>query len=210
MEMRADQRASLVELVRLAKPLLQQPERECPRKGPGRPPTIPDWVMGALILVAVLKRRKSKSSQYRFLQQHRADLLHYLGCEAFLARSTYFDRYRRAHRLFQVAVRLQGRQALREGVANAKCVAADKSLTCACGWVAWPLWYPIVAMFRDSPACPRRAWTWHPTFSPAEQGHATQPRPGLSDPATRNAARKTSPPASWNRLNRWHPLSPNA
>jgi hypothetical protein len=134
---RAPKRASLVELIEMAKPLLQQAERECPRTGPGRPPRIPDWVLGALIMVAVLKRRKSKSSQYRFLQQHHHDLQKWLGVHRFPARSTYFDRYRRAHQLFQVAVRLQGRQAIREGFVDPRSVAADRSLVAALG----PAWH---------------------------------------------------------------------
>jgi hypothetical protein len=134
---RAFRRASLVELVQMAKPLLQGAERECPRRGPGRPPTIPDWALGALIMVAVLKRRKSKSSQYRFLEQHRSDLLKWLGIDQFPARSTYFDRYRRAHRLFQVAVRLQGRRAIRDGLVDPQAVVADKSLVPARG----PAWH---------------------------------------------------------------------
>jgi hypothetical protein len=134
---RALRRASLVELVRTAKLLLQQAERQSPRKGPGRPPTIPDWALGALIMVAVLKRRKSKSAQYRFLQQNRADLQKWLGIDRFPARSTYFDRYRRAHRLFEVAVRLQGRQAIREHLVDAEVVVADKSLIVARG----PTWH---------------------------------------------------------------------
>lgn len=134
---RALQRASLIELVEIAKPLLQQAESECPRRGPGRRPTIPDWVLGALIMVAVLKRRKTKSGQYRFLDQHRDLLKRALRVDVFPARSTYFDRYRRAYHLFRVAVRLQGRQAMREGAADGECVAVDKSLVVACG----PVWH---------------------------------------------------------------------
>lgn len=134
---RAQVRASLVELVEMAKPLLQQAEQACPRTGRGCRPTIPDWVLGALIMVAILKRKKSKSSQYRFLQQNRDNLQQWLGTDKFPARSTYFDRYRRAHQLFRVAIQLQGRQALRENVADAKCVAVDKSLVEARG----PAWH---------------------------------------------------------------------
>ena len=134
---RAGRRASLVELVGMARPLLQQAECDCPRTGRGRRPTIPDWVLGALIMVAVLKRRKTKSAQYRFLEQHRELLQRALGVDTFPARSTYFDRYRRAHHLFQAAVRLQGRKAIREGLADAVTVAADKSLVAARG----PLWH---------------------------------------------------------------------
>lgn len=137
METGALQCASLVELVALAKPLLQQAECECPRTGPGRPPTIPDWVMGALIMVAILKRRKSKSSQYRFLQRHQAELQEWLGTDKFPVRSTYFDRYRRAHRLFEIAIRLQGRLAIRKGQIDVDNVAVDKSLFRAKG----PAWH---------------------------------------------------------------------
>jgi hypothetical protein len=134
---RALQRASLIELVEMAIPLLQRAESDCPRRGRGRRPTIPDWVLGALIMVAVLKRRKTKSGQYRFLEQHRDLLKCALGVDVFPARSTYFDRYRRAHHLFRAAVRRQGRQALRERLADATCVAADKSLVSARG----PVWH---------------------------------------------------------------------
>jgi hypothetical protein len=156
MESRALKRASLAKLVEMARPLLERAERECPRTGPGRPPTIPDWVLGALIMVAVLKRRKSKSSQYRFLHLHRDDLRKWLGLDRFPARSTYFDRYRRAYRLFQAALRLQGRQALREGVADGRCVAVDKSLVKARG----PAWHKRQRLQGNAPRGVDRDSTW--------------------------------------------------
>jgi hypothetical protein len=55
----------------------------------------------------------------------------------FPARSTYFDRYRRAHRLFAYAIKLQGQKAIAEGIVDATTVAADKSLIAARG----PLWH---------------------------------------------------------------------
>lgn len=57
----------LASLVKMAVPLCQQAERECPRTGPGRKPEIADWVLAVLIMVAVMKRKKSESAQYRFL-----------------------------------------------------------------------------------------------------------------------------------------------
>lgn len=60
-----------------------------------------------------------------------------LGTSKFPARSTYFDRYRRAHRLFKEAIKLQGEKAIKEGVADAKDVAVGKSLIAARG----PLWH---------------------------------------------------------------------
>src|SRR4029077_4467898 len=85
-------------LVEMAIPLLQEAERECPRTGPGRPPDIPDWVLGTLIMVAVLKQKKSKSAQFEFLHEHRAELLEWIGKDHFPGRSTYYDRYRRGSR----------------------------------------------------------------------------------------------------------------
>lgn len=119
---------ALQELVALAVPVCQLAERTAPRTGPGRPPDIPDWLLAALIFVAILCRKKTKSAQYRFLGERRADLAAWLGCDRFPARSTYFDRYRRAHRLFREAIRLQGRQAVADGLADPEVVAVDKSL----------------------------------------------------------------------------------
>jgi Transposase DDE domain len=127
----------LASLVKMAVPLCQQAERECPRTGPGRKPEIADWVLAVLIMVAVMKRKKSKSAQYRFLDEHRRELADLLGTGKFPARSTYFDRYRRAHRLFAAAVKLQGERAVAEGIVDATVVAADKSLVAARG----PLWH---------------------------------------------------------------------
>lgn len=127
----------LASLVRMAMPLCKRAERECPRTGPGAKPTIPDWVMTVLIMVAVMKRKKTKSAQYRFLREHRRELGKWLGPHKFPARSTYFDRYRRAHHLFRHAIGLQGQKAIVEGVTDATGTAVDKSLVAARG----PLWH---------------------------------------------------------------------
>jgi hypothetical protein len=129
--------ACLASLVRMAVPLCQRAERECPRTGPGRKPDIPDWVLAVLIMIAVLKRKKSKSAQYRFLVEHRRELKELLGTAKFPARSTYFDRYRRAHRLYAYAIKLQGELAIAEGIVDARDAAVDKSLIAARG----PLWH---------------------------------------------------------------------
>ena len=134
---RAKAGTCLAPLVRMAVPLCQRAERECPRTGPGRKPDIPDWVLAVLIMVAVLKRKKSKSAQYPFLAEHRGDLQTWMGTRQFPARSTYFDRYRRAHHLFQQAIKLQGQKAIEEGVAVPEDAAVDKSLIAARG----PLWH---------------------------------------------------------------------
>lgn len=127
----------LAALVRMAMPLCKQAERDHPRTGPGKKPEHPDWLLAILIMVTVLKRKKSKSAQYRFLSEHRRELQDLLGVNKFPARSTYFDRYHRAHELFTHAIELQGKKAIAEGVANAESVAVDKSLIAARG----PLWH---------------------------------------------------------------------
>ncbi len=134
---RATAGTCLETLVRMAVPLLQEAERQCPRTGPGAKPVIPDWLMGVLIMIAVLKKKKRKSAQYRFLRQHRGELRQWLASKQFPSRSTYFRRYRRAYRLFQIGIRLQGQQAIREGIVDPTVVVVDKSLMAAQG----PLWH---------------------------------------------------------------------
>jgi len=137
MPARAREGACLETLVRMAKPLCQAAERQCPRTGPGRPPEFPDWVMAILIMIAVLEKKKSKSAQYRFLGGHRVELRRWLDLKNLPSRTTYFDRYRRAHRIFEVAIRLQGEKAIAEGVADPTTIAVDKSLLKARG----PVWH---------------------------------------------------------------------
>ena len=48
---RANAGTCLRMLVKMAVPLCQRAERECPRTGPGRKPEIPEWVMAVLIIV---------------------------------------------------------------------------------------------------------------------------------------------------------------
>lgn len=134
---RAREGAPLAQLIRLAIGPCQQAEREHPRRGPGRPPIVPDWVMATLIMIAVLKRRKSKSSQYRFLQQAWPQLQEYFPGVALPARSTYFRRFRRAYALFRAAIVVQGRRLIAQGIVDAEAVAVDKTLLRALG-PAWP------------------------------------------------------------------------
>ena len=127
----------LAALVRMAMPLCKQAEREHPRTGRGRRPDHPDWLLAVIIMVTVLKKKKSKSAQFRFLSEHQRELKTILGVGALPARSTYFDRYRRAHELFTHAIRLQGEKAVGEGIADPRSVAVDKSLIASRG----PLWH---------------------------------------------------------------------
>lgn len=127
----------LAALVRMAMPLCKQAEREHPRTGRGRRPDHPDWLLAVIVMVTVLKKKKSKSAQFRFLSEHQRELKTILGVGALPARSTYFDRYRRAHELFTHAIRLQGEKAVGEGIADPRSVAVDKSLIASRG----PLWH---------------------------------------------------------------------
>src|ERR1700684_2162673 len=118
---RAKVGTSLEALVKLPLPLLKEAERQCPRTGPGAKPIIPDWFIGALIMVAVLKRKKSKSAQFRFVTDSMNQRLirEITGQRHFPSRSTFFSRYRRCHQLFSRGIQLQGRQAIRERSFNA-------------------------------------------------------------------------------------------
>jgi len=133
MPARATDGTCLAKLVKLAIPLCRAAQCPCPQAGPGRPPEFDDWKIAVMIMAATIKRRKSKSAQYRFLHEQRRKFKRWLGLKHFPARSTYFDRYARAHRLFAAAIVLQGQQALKEGVTTAQSVSADKSLLGARG-----------------------------------------------------------------------------
>lgn len=136
---RARDGASLEALIRKAIPLLREAERQCPRTGRGAKPQIPDWFLGLLIMAATLPRKKSKSAPFRWfsLPAHQRTISALTGQRWFPARSTFFDRYRRAHHLFRQAIAVQGQRAIAEGVTDPAQVAADKSLVVALG----PVWH---------------------------------------------------------------------
>jgi hypothetical protein len=120
--------ASMESLVALAVPLLRQAEQQCPRKGAGAKPVIPDWLIAGLIMIAVLDRKKTKSAQFRFLCERRAVIAAWLGDARWPSRSTYFRRYRRGHRLYETAIRLQGERAIADGIVDPQQAAVDKTL----------------------------------------------------------------------------------
>jgi hypothetical protein len=144
------------ELLSLAVPTLQEAERRTPRTGPGAKPEIPDWLLAGLIMIGVLHKKKTKSAQFRFLCERRRDIAVWLGCRRFPSRATYFRRYRRAHRLYREAIRLQGEQAIAEGVADPTVVAGDKSLINAQG----PPWHVRERRAGTIPAGVDRDSTW--------------------------------------------------
>lgn len=127
----------LESLVRMAIPTLKAAERQCRRQGRGAKPTIPEWLLAALIMIAVLKKKKTKSAQYRFLCEQRADIARWLNDKAFPSRPTYFRRYRRAQRLLRQAIKLQGERAIADGIVDPTDIAVDKSLIAGLG----PPWH---------------------------------------------------------------------
>jgi len=133
MDKRAKDGTLTFELVKLAIPILEEAERRTPRTGPGAKPLIPDWLMAALIMIALLHKKKTKSAQFRFLTEHREEVGQWLGRRDFPSRATYFRRYRCAHRLYREAVRVQGEQAILEGIVDPQHVVVDKSLIEALG-----------------------------------------------------------------------------
>lgn len=194
--------ACLADLVKLAVPISRAAAKVCPRKGPGRPPQFEDWQIGILILIAVLNRRKSKSAQYRFLHERQTRLKRWLGLPSFPARSTYFARYRQAYRFFRIAVRLQGRLAIAEGVADPSLVAIDKSLVRAKG----PPWRrnrgrpvkPPPGVDREAGWCRSRyhGWVWGYSFETvitATPHGVAFPLLASADPANRSEYRSFEP-----------------
>jgi len=111
-------------------------------------------------MVAVIKKRKSKSSQYRFLAHRERELCRLLGLGFLPSRASYFDRYRRAHTLFAKAIELQGRLAIAEGIASPSVCAADKSLIPARG----PVWHrhKRVRNIRPRGVDAQAAWGYSP------------------------------------------------
>ena len=155
---RAKAGACLEALVEMAIPLLQEAERQCPRTGPGAKPEIPDWLIGVLIMVAMLKRKKTKAAQFRFVTDaaNRTRLAAALGRNDFPSRSGWYRRYRRAYQLFETAIRLQGQEAIDEGLADPRHLAVDKSLIEAHG----PRWHKRDRERGKVPAGVDQASTW--------------------------------------------------
>ena len=48
----------------------------------------PDWLLAVLIMIAVLKKKKTKSVQFRWITDYRKELMQMLGVKALPARST--------------------------------------------------------------------------------------------------------------------------
>lgn len=105
--------------------------------GPGRPETYQQWQIASLILIAIARRCKSKSSQHRFLEKHEDELWVLLRDALLLtslpSRATYMRRYATCHPLLAKAILIGGRRALQEHVADGRSIAIDKSMIAALG-----------------------------------------------------------------------------
>jgi len=162
----------LATLVREAVDLCRAAHEQLPaRAGPGRPPDFARWQLAVLILIAIARRRKTKSSQHAFLVGH-GDLLlsagplrAALGLDKLPCRSTFMARYADAHAVYERAIELQGRRALARHASSARVVAVDKSIVAARG----PAYHrrlqrAVAAGRRPRPAGvdPEAAWGYGP------------------------------------------------
>jgi len=123
----------LDDLVQLAIPLCIAAQAKIACRGPGRPPDYEEWQIAVLIVIAIVHKQKSKSSQWRFLNKRQEQLVAVLKLKRFPCRDTYCRRHCNVHRLMDIAIELQGKVALKEHVADARVVAVDKSLVEARG-----------------------------------------------------------------------------
>lgn len=133
MSKRAKEGALLADIIVQASRTCQAAERACPRAGPGRKAEIPDWVLATMIMVGVSLRKKTKAAQWTWWIQHATDFARWIPGQRLPSRSTFYDRYRRCHRLLRQVVQLQGEHAVQQGWADARCIATDKSLVAGRG-----------------------------------------------------------------------------
>lgn len=181
MRRRATDGAPLDALVSRSISVCQQAERESPRRGPGRKPEIPDWVLAVMIMVGVMLRKKTKAAQFIWWTQHQDNFARWMPGQRLPGRSTFYDRYRRVHRLFRQAIVVQGREAVKRGWAQAQCVAVDKSLVAGHGRA----WKPADRRRGHVPRAIDTDTTWgYSTYDGWVQGYAfevavTAPRQGV-------------------------------
>lgn len=133
MSRRVKEGALRAEFIESCKRFAKAAEGALPRTGPGRRPEIPDWVLAVMIMTAVAALKKSKWAQWRYWRDQAAAFAEWAEGFRLPGRSTFFARYRRLAALYSEALRRQGEHAVRNGWADAGCVAVDKSLVAARG-----------------------------------------------------------------------------
>lgn len=109
-----------------------------------------------MIMVGVMLRKKTKSAQLVWWTQHLADFKRWLPGQKMPSRSTFYERYRRVHRLFRQAIVLQGQAAVARGWADPACTAVDKSLLAGRGRP----WKPADRRRQHVPRRVDRDTTW--------------------------------------------------
>jgi hypothetical protein len=68
----------------------------------GRPPQVPFGVLGTMIVVGVLLRKRSKSAQYAWWLSPNGCYRRWFDGIPFPGRSTFFDRYRKAAKRYEI------------------------------------------------------------------------------------------------------------
>ena len=92
-------------LISMTAKVMQTVDKRNPKRGPGRPPQIPDWFLAVMIVVAVARQKKSKAAQFRFWMANKALLGPYQGDWNFPSKSTFYERYRRIYSAMFAATR---------------------------------------------------------------------------------------------------------
>lgn len=123
----------LNDVICVALPLCQNAAKQLIRRGPGRPPVIPDWFIAVMIMVAIAKGKKSKAAQLRFWSEHQWLLEDVQGNWNFPSKSTFYERYRRAWLVFEKAIEIHTRKAIGYRWIDPKVVSVDKSVIAARG-----------------------------------------------------------------------------
>lgn len=204
MRCRAKDGTHLANLVCEAAALCRAAQDALPtRTRPGRPVRYEQWQIAVLIFITVARRCKSKSAQWRYVQQHSDELLKTLGAVLGMttlpSRATYMRRHRKVWPVVQKAIEIGGRCALREHAADATTVAVDRSLICARG----KPWYPQLKRLGKVPRgvdtdagwgySPHDGWTYGYGYEVVVCAGKTSrlviPLLASADPANRNEHR---------------------
>jgi len=123
----------LEQCVAIVSKACQRADLRCLRKGPGRKPEIPHWLIATMVVIGVMHRKKTRDAQYAFWKHRSAEFQAYFPGQRLLSRSQFYVRARAISHLLQMVIQQIGMQAVRHGWADARSVAVDKSLMAARG-----------------------------------------------------------------------------
>lgn len=125
--------ALLDSMLRMAVDVLKPISERTSHSGPGHPFEYQPWQVAAMMLVATLRRCKSKGSQYRFIKHHQHQLLSTLELERIPSRSTFYQRYRQGYGYLSLTLVVHARVTLEELQFEPEVAAVDKTLIPAKG-----------------------------------------------------------------------------